>query len=519
MDDSVLKAAIGDMIILEKGVVMMYRAEKSSWVQPPGGGLGMLVWCTDMSDNSQYFKLLRLGDGREILSEELYEDFEKNYHCKVTSRGTHRFHTMEFENYIAGVCFDDDSNAKEFEAKIPIMSPKSKPGAAPAKSQRKGLFSTEKKEKKKKEALQQTERPEMVISGPTDFKHVAHVGWDEQQGFQVQDLPAEWKVLFKKAGVKKKDLTDKDTARMIVETITEKMSDQEMAQMPALPGVTDRPRPKPPPAPPPRTAPVAAPQPHAQPTPPPRTAPAAPGPTRPAPPPPPPKAQPRPPPTPPAVPSPPPPVPPALPAAARPPAPPAVPTPPAPPPVPPAAPRPTPPVPPAVPSAPPPLPPVAPPAMDHAPPTPPPLAPPPLAPPPLAPPPLAPPPLAPPPLAPAAPPPPAPPPPAAPGAGDARGAMLAAIQGGGTALKKVERTEAPAAPAAGGRDGLLAEISQGGFKLKKAADRQLAQREEPQQSNTGVNDVAAALAERLKERNKKMNQDSDEDSDDDDWDD
>ena len=49
----------------------------------------------------------------------------------------------------------------------------------------------------------------MVIGAPTNFQHLAHVGWDEQQGFQVQNLPAEWKNLFKSAGVTKKDLKNK----------------------------------------------------------------------------------------------------------------------------------------------------------------------------------------------------------------------------------------------------------------------------------------------------------------------
>ena len=47
-------------------------------------------------------KVVRLRDRKIILDEELYEDFEKNYKCKRTVNGTHHFHIMEFESFIAG---------------------------------------------------------------------------------------------------------------------------------------------------------------------------------------------------------------------------------------------------------------------------------------------------------------------------------------------------------------------------------------------------------------------------------
>ncbi|KAL3931465.1 MAG: hypothetical protein SGPRY_001115 [Prymnesium sp.] len=176
MEESLLKAAIGEMVVIGRGVVMVYRADKSSWTELAGGGLGMLVWCTDM-DSSQYFKLLRLEDGKVLLSEELYEDFDQNYSCKVAGQGSHCFHCMEFENYIAGICFDNESDAASFAQKIPVMCPKSK---ASPKKEKKGLFGvTSDKARKKSIGLNQPDKP-MVIGTPTDFKHLGHVGWDEQ---------------------------------------------------------------------------------------------------------------------------------------------------------------------------------------------------------------------------------------------------------------------------------------------------------------------------------------------------
>lgn len=175
MDESLLNSAIGGMDVLAKGIVMMYRAENSSWVELSGGGLGMLVWCADLKgDGSQFFKLLRLEDGLELLSEELYEDFDKNYSCTWTAHETHRFHCMEFADYVSGACFNDKSEAKTFELNIPTRVPKPKSGGI-----LKGLFGSSDKREKPKDGSQSDMR-DMVIGAPTEVQHVAHMGWDEQ---------------------------------------------------------------------------------------------------------------------------------------------------------------------------------------------------------------------------------------------------------------------------------------------------------------------------------------------------
>ena len=127
----------------------------------------------------------------------------------------------------------------------------------------------EKRARKEREKREKAERKrgggkdsekQMEIGLPTNFQHITHIGWDEAKGFQVENLPPEWKNLFKTAGIKKKDLENKDTAKLIVDTLTDQMTDEQLAQMPALQGVTDRrgsvkppPPPQPPPRPPPRS--------------------------------------------------------------------------------------------------------------------------------------------------------------------------------------------------------------------------------------------------------------------------
>jgi len=44
------------------------------------------------------------------------------------------------------------------------------------------------------------------VGKPTDFKQVSHIGWSNDGGFDIQNIPPEWKQIFQKAGIKKKDL-------------------------------------------------------------------------------------------------------------------------------------------------------------------------------------------------------------------------------------------------------------------------------------------------------------------------
>merc|ERR1712137_118308 len=80
-------------------------------------------------------------------------------------------------------------------------------------TKKKGKFGFFRSKKQKKPAA------EMVIGGPTDFKHESHIGWDMENGFDIRNIPPEWRKLFQAAGVKKSDLQDADTRKLIVSTI------------------------------------------------------------------------------------------------------------------------------------------------------------------------------------------------------------------------------------------------------------------------------------------------------------
>jgi len=58
-----------------------------------------------------------------------------------------------------------------------------------------------------------------AMGKPTDFQQVSHIGWDPDGGFDIKNIPQEWKSLFKKANIKKKDLEDNPELQRQVLTI------------------------------------------------------------------------------------------------------------------------------------------------------------------------------------------------------------------------------------------------------------------------------------------------------------
>ncbi|MCJ8734962.1 hypothetical protein PDJAM_G00241520 [Pangasius djambal] len=57
------------------------------------------------------------------------------------------------------------------------------------------------------------------IGAPSGFKHVTHVGWDPNTGFDTNNLDPDLKKLFSCAGISEDQLTDKETSKLIYEFI------------------------------------------------------------------------------------------------------------------------------------------------------------------------------------------------------------------------------------------------------------------------------------------------------------
>jgi len=55
-----------------------------------------------------------------------------------------------------------------------------------------------------------------TLSAPREFKRTTHIGFDSKTGgFEIKDMPPEWKQLFKEAGISKKEAQNPEVARLV----------------------------------------------------------------------------------------------------------------------------------------------------------------------------------------------------------------------------------------------------------------------------------------------------------------
>ena len=106
--------------------------------------------------------------------------------------------------------------------------------------------STSVKQTPKKINKNNSKKGKRTIGAPSNFRHLAHIGFDPSTGFDVKNIPPEWKALFDKAGVTKEQLENKETAKFIVDFVQSKGGPQ--AKAPPAPARTIRGPPPIPPA-------------------------------------------------------------------------------------------------------------------------------------------------------------------------------------------------------------------------------------------------------------------------------
>ena len=160
------------------------------------------------------------------------------------------FHTLETDDGVVGVSFADVAEAKEMLATVlyaKSASPALANGPAPAKSSPAAAKPAVVKEEKKKDKKPKEKKkggffsnlfgrsepePEIEFSKPTNFRHKSHIGWDPEKGFDLDNIPADWKKLFQQAGIKKSELRDVNTANFVMGLVTEAMAQDDGAGSP-----------------------------------------------------------------------------------------------------------------------------------------------------------------------------------------------------------------------------------------------------------------------------------------------
>ncbi|XP_076447421.1 actin nucleation-promoting factor WAS-like [Babylonia areolata] len=506
-------------VTLASGVIQLYLADQPDRTRWNKRCCGVACFVKDNPKRSYFIRVFDIKKGQQIWEQELYNQFRYK-----TPR--EYFHTFEGQTCVVGMNFASEDEAFKFknavEGKLQERATRRRekkrqttvhhgqPPARPVQNSRppaqhnnmmqpapvtsnvdisnkNGVAAKKKGKDKDKDKNKKLTKAD--IGAPTEFRHVSHVGWDPNKGFDMNNLDPDMKQLFSLVGIDKEEEIDKDTVDFIYDFV-EKSGGMEVLRK----EMKQRPPPPAPPSggsrgvpPPPNRSPAAPPPPSRTTAPPPPPPSRTPVPSRGGPPPPPPPHRN----TPPA---------PRAPGIAPPPPPPA------------SAPR----------SAPPPPPP----SSRSMPPPPPPSSgvgapPPPPPPPPAA----------------GPPPPPPPPPPPGPiasmnggggggggGGGSGRGALLAAIHAG-TTLRSVEAGDSPAPARPTDTRGQLLDAIRQGANLKRVEDQdeRRSLEAEPESQDGLVGALARALASRrpacVDSDDEGSSEDDDDDDDDEEWDD
>ncbi|CAG8786950.1 565_t:CDS:2, partial [Gigaspora rosea] len=172
--------------ILTATVVRLYVAYPNPDAWTYTNLMGAVVFVKDQEKNSFFFRLVDLTNNQGILWEqELYQDFKYNQECPF-------FHTFCTDDYFAAFSFASENDAKIFYKKV-INREKLSAKKSQKNSKSGGLFGTKKNVKKGK-------IDKDSISKPTDFRHLGHIGFNPDTGFDVQNIDPSWKHLFDQLG-------------------------------------------------------------------------------------------------------------------------------------------------------------------------------------------------------------------------------------------------------------------------------------------------------------------------------
>ncbi|EPZ33916.1 hypothetical protein ROZALSC1DRAFT_31138 [Rozella allomycis CSF55] len=217
-DKAVIKSAI-----FTATIVKLYHSKGKSWLYQDI--LGAVVIARDIKSNIPFFKIVDL---KVVWEHEIYPeiDYVQDRPYFHSFSGDVSISSTVFQEFMIGFLFAEEVEAIQFyhifKKKVdPIIKPSTAPiSAAHSQSTPNLAYASpspkiEKKKKKKKIS-------KADISGPTDFRHVGHVGFDPVNGFNIQNIPAEWKKVFEKAGVTKEQLEDEQTAQFIFDFVQKK---------------------------------------------------------------------------------------------------------------------------------------------------------------------------------------------------------------------------------------------------------------------------------------------------------
>ncbi len=242
-ENSKLFSVIGSRCVsLATAVVQVVLAEPAGSNQWSKKCCGVATFIKDNQKRSYFIRVYDLRNARMVWEQEIYNQFKYK-----TPRTT--FHMFDTDNCPAGLNFANEEEANQFKIAVQGKlrqrqtrrterrragnAPAPRPPPASTAPVSIGLpmattptaptadFGTmgKKDGKKEKDKKKKTKLTKEAIGAPTNFRHVGHVGWDPDKGFDVNSMDPELKSLFDQAGISEDQLKDKETAKFIYDFI------------------------------------------------------------------------------------------------------------------------------------------------------------------------------------------------------------------------------------------------------------------------------------------------------------
>ncbi|TRY68108.1 hypothetical protein DNTS_034738, partial [Danionella cerebrum] len=231
---------------LSSAVVQVFAAERnSSWVKKC---CGVACLVKDNQHKSYYIRVFEMRDGKTLFEQEMYNNIS-------ISSSRPYFITFAGDNCQIGLNFANEEEAKRFKsavneflskknrrterrrdttngpalpmATVDIKNPEisNQRFANNTQMNSANLQSNLYKKGKGKNSNNNNKKKKISkaeIGTPSNFRHVNHVGWDPNTGFELNNLDPDLKSLFDMCGISEAQLKDKETSKMIYDLIEHK---------------------------------------------------------------------------------------------------------------------------------------------------------------------------------------------------------------------------------------------------------------------------------------------------------
>ncbi|KAK5647025.1 hypothetical protein RI129_005489 [Pyrocoelia pectoralis] len=206
-------------------VVQLYITEPPHHMQWIKKDTGILCFVKDNFRKNYFFRIYCLKRNNMVWEQEVYNNLEY-----ISPQDF--FHSFEGEGYMVAFNFASSMEAKELKIVVdrklqakkkreekrssrmnfnlqPELANPRLPSSSDLMMYRKHTDPNERKAKRRRNITKAD------ISNPSEFRHVSHVGFDPDRGFDINGDDPQLNTFFQKAGVSEKQLQDRNTREFI----------------------------------------------------------------------------------------------------------------------------------------------------------------------------------------------------------------------------------------------------------------------------------------------------------------